>query len=231
MNKSIKTNKLFTKKRLLISIPFFIILSPLIIFGIYSLVVNPILDKIDHDKFNMLDSQMQSLYTQIKTASNGAEDWKYSAVCETNHSGDWPTGTYYCTTLISMQQNITSAQELNTIHTKYYSTFSTSDIFDKTLSSNLKSVGSFGKEFMVSAAYQDYVEIKSGVGCTYTAQTNQTDEYVDYQKNNYTMGSLITGGQAKLNISLNCSSNARDYWYTISNPNMRPSTNDPLKRP
>ncbi len=215
MNKSITTKKLFTKKRLLISIPIFIILSPLIIFGIYSLVVNPILDKIDHDKFNTLDSQMQSLYAQIKTTSNGSEDWKYDNVCSANHSGDWPTGTYDCISSISTRKTISSLNELIDIQEKYFTLVNSSSIFSQTSSNNLEYTGNFGKEFNVSIATKDYTEDTTKTQCTYVLQLNQIESNTSYQNNSYMLGSSIIDSAGALLVSIRCDDTARSPWYKL----------------
>ena len=213
MNKSITTKKLFTKKRLLISIPILVILSPLIIFSVYSLIVSPILDKIDHDKFNTLDTQMQSLYAKIKTASNGAEDWKYSAVCSANYTGDFTTGTYDCISSISTEKTISSLKEFTDMHDKYYSITNSSNIFDQTPSNSFKSAGDFSKEFNVSIATKDYAENITKTQCTYDILLNQTESNTTHRNSSYMLGSPIIDGVGASLISIRCDSTARKSWY------------------
>ena len=235
MTKNINIKKSPAKKiTKMILIPLLVLLSPVILYLLYVLfnwATDPILDKIDHDKFNTLDTQMQGLYQNIETAASSDDGWSYSALCDSELSGDWPTGNYDCTTLISLQKDITSVQELNTLQAKYYPVINNNSTLLKSSDSDLESAGDFGDKFSVSLAYQDYIEKKSNIKCTYTINLNQTDQNINYQTNNDSLGSFIVGDQGNVAISFRCSAIARDYWFMLSSPSMRPSPDAPIKRP
>ncbi len=225
MSKTINGKKQSNKNLLKILTPSLIILSPIVIFALYNLVSNPILDSVDHNRFKTLDSQMQGLYGKIKLASNNNESWEYTASCDSQLSGDWPTGEYICTTLISTDRTIHSVQELNSLQSKYFSLVNNSNVFVDSSGSNIQSTETFGKNFTVSLAYKDFLEMKSNIKCTYTIQLNQTSGNINYQTNNNSLGNLINDDNGALDITLRCSDIARNYWYNLS-PSMSPSVKE-----
>ncbi len=215
MSKTINGKKQSNKNLLKILTPSLIILSPIVIFALYNLVSNPILDSVDHNRFKTLDSQMQGLYGKILAISNKSDAWQYKAACSTNRSGDWPTGDYDCITSISMRKNITSLQELSNMQSQYLPILNNSDTFNQSSSNDLVSTDSFNTKFAVSMAYKDFTEVKTNTKCTYTIQLNQIDSNINYQTNNTTLGSLIENGQGVSLISIRCDGTARGSWYQL----------------
>ena len=236
MTKNINIKKSPAKKiTKMILIPLLVLLSPVILYLLYVLfnwATDPILDKIDHDKFNTLDTQMQGLYQNIETAASSDDEWSYSALCDSELSGDWPTGNYDCTTLISLQKTITSVQELNTLQAKYYPIINSNVILLQKTELNTNLPGDFGKKFTISSAEKQYTEKETGFGCNYLIDLsqNERDASLSYEANN-SYGSKINNGIGNLLISLRCSAIARDYWFMLSSPSMRPSPDAPIKRP
>lgn len=179
----------------------------LLLIGLY-FGTKPIFDKIDHDKFITLDTQMQKVYQELQTASNGTDVWKYKTVCSANHTGWMPTGTYNCVASISTQKNITTVGEINDLQSKYYPVVN-STVTLVPESNDLQFAGNFGKTFSVGLAYKDYTEKITGIGCTYEINIHQ----LDYRNSSEDLGSKIVGDTAKFFISLRCEETARSSWY------------------
>ncbi|MEI7918585.1 MAG: hypothetical protein WCH58_04355 [Candidatus Saccharibacteria bacterium] len=225
MTKTININKQVGRTNKKILITSLIVLSPVILFviyALYNLVSAPMLDRADHDRFNTLDTQMHSLFDKIKVASNSNERWSYSSICESQLSGDWPTGKYICTTLMSTNKTVRSVRELNDLQEKYFPLVNSSNVFIGSNGSDIQSTEAYSKRFAVSLAYKDLTEIKSNTKCIYTIQLNQTPTNTNYQKNNSNLGYLIDGGEGIVDITLRCSDIARNYWYALSNSNTEP---------
>lgn len=193
------------------------VLAPLVLFTImisWTAITNPIFDKFDHDKFVTLDTQMQKVYQNLKTASRGADNWKYRTGCY-NTSQNWLSPPdYMCDVAISVQKTITSVDELNQIQAKYYPVIKT-DINLRQAPAGLKPVFGFGDNFSVSLAYAEFVEKKTNIECTYEINLHQIEKNINYQTNNDDPGSAISGGQGGLRISLRCNESARDPWYQL----------------
>ena len=217
MVKNINIKQTSTKK--IVKIILIILMTPIILFAIFIALyfgTKPIFDKIDHDKFDTLNSQTYSLFQKIDTASNGNDDWKYSDVCISDRTGWMETGVYHCVTSISTQKNIKSVQELSELHNKYYPIIENSDIWKQQNSTNIQTSTDFSKKFVVSLAYKDYTEEKTNTKCTYTIQLNQTAANKNYDTGNYNLGSEIDGSEGSFLISLRCSGTARSHWYELS---------------
>lgn len=218
MVKSINTNKPPIKTVLkIISV---ILLTPfvLIILGVSLYFgTKPILDNIDHNKFTTLDTQMQSLYQVVKTASNGADEWKYAAVCNADRTGWMTTGVYNCVTSISTQKTITSVQQIVDMQSKYYPVINSSNTLVQKTELDPELPGDFGKKFVISSAEKRYTEVKSGTACTYLIKLDQNkrDPNLSYS-GNYSYGSKINNDVGDMLISLNCQGTARDHWYALS---------------
>lgn len=194
-----------------------IILAPVMLFTLLALwttVTSPIFDKFDHDKFITLDTQMQRVYKNLKTASNGADEWKYRTVCSPNRSGWMETGTYNCIVSISTEKIITSVDELNGLQAKYYPIISV-DSRLKLTSAGLKPVFGFGNNFSVSLAYSEFVEKKTNIECTYEINLHQIEKNINHQTNNDDPGSAISGEHGDFYISFRCDETARSPWYQL----------------
>lgn len=230
MIKNQNNNRLFTRKTIKI-----ILITPLLLLGLGILYIvavyttNPIFDRLNHDKFTKLDTQMQGLFQKLKTASGEDDIWKYITSCDVEMSGDWPTGEYYCTALISTEKEISSIQEFNTLQTKYYPTINSSNTLKQTSELETEPLNNFGNNFVVSSAEKTYIEVKSKIKCNYSIELNQKNEDSNLISSAY--GSDINNHIGNANIRLSCGAIARGYWYNISNPAQLPSPDSPLKQP
>jgi hypothetical protein len=212
MINNINTNKSPVKK--IIKVVLLILLAPIILFlliSLWYLVTNPILDKLDHDKFTKLDTQMQEVFQGLKATSNGVDDWKYKAVCSADRSGWMKTGKYHCVTSISTQETVTSVQEINDLQAKYYPVINSSDTLKQKTELDPEMPNDFGKNFVVSSAEKHYTEVKSGILCQYLFELNQANENPE----NFTYSSEINGKTGVAIISLRCEEIARGQWYGL----------------
>ena len=227
MSKTISTNKSSTKKIVKI-----ILIIPLALIGLIVIyvgavfVTKPIFDRLDHDKFSKLDTQMQTIFGSLKSEANGADNWDYSTYCDSEMSGDFPTGRYVCTALISMEKTVTSAQEVSDLQTKYYPIIDGSNTLKQKTALDLELPGDFGKKFVVSGAEKNYIEERSGITCNYLLKLVQLD--VSWKSNDNSYGSKLYGESGNARINLTCTETARDYWYKISNPALLADPNAPL---
>jgi len=195
-----------------------IILSPILLLTLifaWGYVTHPIFDKFDQDRFTKLDTQMQSLFHDLKTTSNNIDIWKYAAVCSANKSGWMITGDYNCITSISTQKAVTSVQEVNSMQEKYYSVINRSTILKQKTELDSELPGDFGKKFVVSSAEKRYIEKQTRIECRYLIQIGQTEGSVDEAKDNGEYGSPIVDKIGNATISFRCDETARDHWYTL----------------
>lgn len=193
-----------------------IILAPAMLFTLLALwttVTNPIFDKFDHDKFITLDTQMQGVYQNLKTASNGADEWKYRTVCSPDRSGWMETGTYNCIASISTEKIITSVDEINRLQAKYYPIVDNSQNLKQKSELDPEMPGDFGKNFVVSSAEKNYTEVRSGLTCNYSILLYQNEESRD--KNSDSYGSNLISGKGNGIISIRCDETARSPWYQL----------------
>jgi hypothetical protein len=216
MNKPTNIKKISGKK--ILKIVLIILFSPIVIILLITLffqIANPIFDKFDKDKFVKLDTQMQSLYQKIKTESNGADDWKYTAVCSPIMTGWMETGSYDCETSISTQRKVATVKEINNLQAKYYPVIDSSDSLKTKTELDPELPNDFGKKFVVSSAFKDYYESKSKAACRYLIELNQSikDDSLSYEMN-YSYGLSINNGIGIATISLKCNDYARGSWYT-----------------
>jgi len=191
-----------------------IILVPmalLALFILWTVVTNPIFGDLDHDKFMTLDTQMQKVYREIVSASNGADEWKYKTSCSDVNQNWLGPPDYLCGVTIITKKTISSVTELNDHQAKYLPVVDASDELTA-LSNSVKSAGDFGKDFNVSLAYKDYVEKKTGIGCNFEIALHQTDSGAKRDD----LGSPIDGGEENFSISLTCEESARNYWYGLT---------------
>jgi len=230
MIKTINAKKFSSKKiiKIILFLPLILIGSfALFIAGVY--VTDPVFDRLDHDKFAKLDAQMQVIYSNLKTISGGVDSWDYSTSCDVELAGDFPTGKYYCTALISMEKTVTSVEEVNGLQAKYYPVVDKSASLKQKTELDLQNPNDFGKRFVVSSAYKEFNEIKSGIECSYLINlSKRTNEKSLSYAENVSYGSDISNGVGKVAISLECNEIARDYWYTISNSALLSEPNAPL---
>ena len=226
MSKTISAKKLSVKKivKIILIIPLTLI-GLLILYIGFNYATDPIFDRLDHDKFAKLDTQMLGVFKNLKSTSNGVDDWNYSTACDSEMSGDFPTGRYICTALISLQKTVTSAQEVSDLQTKYYPIIDSSDTLKQKTELDLELPGDFGKKFVVSGAEKNYIEKKSGIGCNYSNQLYQFDDNSNIDSGIYGAGII---GSGAVSIRLECTEIARDYWYKISNPALLADPNAPL---
>ena len=199
-----------TKLKLLVFSPFIL----LVLFGLYIYGSNLVNNIFDHGKFDILNTQMQSLYEKVKTASNGADDWKYMNVCSPEEEGWMDTGRFFCTTFIYLDKTVTSAKELSDLHDKYYPVFDNSDTLNKSDNLHVYFPSDFGINLAVSSAEKKYTEVKSGIECTYLINLGQSARNAGLNSNSF--GAPITNGVGEMFISFRCESVARQSWYPTS---------------
>ena len=206
------TNKKSTSK--FIKIAFSIPIVLIIITVVWIFVGNPTMDYFDHKKYIKLDKDMQTVFNTIRSQANSGDDWKYKAVCEANKTGEWSTGDYNCVTSISLQKNVSSIDEVNALHSKYYPQINENNLLTQSseLDTNPKTV--FGKYFVVGSHEKKYVHDNSGIECTYLAKLYQSIENSDFTSEMY--GSDITENSGRIILSLRCSNTAHKAWYEIS---------------
>lgn len=201
------------------SIKKILLYSPVVVFGLVilymagSFVSASFFEKSDQDRFVMLDSRMRSLYNQIKSVAGENDDWKYAAVCSEEMSGDFPTGEYNCVTSISMRKTITSVEELNVLHAKYYPVINDSDSLSSKTELDVELPDDFGKNFVVSSAEKRLVEKDSNIECNYLTKLGQGAE--DYSSEYDSYGSKMLSDIGRITISLRCEDISRGSWYQL----------------
>ncbi len=212
MNKSIITKKLTVKtvlKRILQILLLIIVLYILAVF--LEIATRPIRDSFDKNKYVELNSQMQILYDDISTASNGAEDWQYEASCIEQLNGPWPTGRYICSNIISTRKTVSSVQEVNDLQAKYYPIVDNNNIFTPISELDPEYPSDFGKNFVVSSVEKNYTEKTSKVTCNYLLSLYQNPDSL--YENNDLYSSAIVGNTGVASIKVECTSIARGQWY------------------
>lgn len=201
------------------SIKKILLYSPVVVFGLVilymagSFVSASFFEKSDQDRFVMLDSRMRSLYNQIKSVAGENDDWKYAAVCSEEMSGDFPTGEYNCVTSISMRKTITSVEELNVLHAKYYPVINDSGSLSSKTELDVELPDDFGKNFVVSSAEKRLVEKDSNIECNYLTKLGQGAE--DYSSEYDSYGSKMLSDIGRITISLRCEDISRGSWYQL----------------
>lgn len=184
----------------------------IIIIGL--LISGPIMDTIDKNRFLTLDSQIQKLYDSVKANSSESDAWIYEKSCESEYSGPWPTGSYFCTAKISLTKTVTTAEEVADLQNKYYPIINNSGILKASSELNLQLPNDFGINFVVSSAERRYNEEKSTLGCKYTIDLFQNNNSTtkSYEEN-VSLGSTINNGLGKVVIALESTNKARSNWY------------------
>jgi len=204
-----KKRHISVKKTLLI-----LLVSPFVILGVLILgfiISKPIFDQVDHDKFITLDTQMQKLYQELKTASNGVDDLKYKTVCSKNRTGWMFTGTYNCVVSISIEKDVTSLEAFNSISSRYYPIINNSNLISAKTDLKQELPNDYGKRFVVSGAERSYIEKKTGIECDYSHLLYQGAERLPFISGQY--GSELIGGVGNAMFSLRCDETARKSWY------------------
>ncbi len=189
-----------------------IIIGLPVAFVIISIALSPILDAIDHSKFNTLDQQSRAVFNTIKNASGGADDWKYQAGCEDDNAGFFGAPEYICNTILALDTTAVSATQIKTLHDKYYSVINHSPDIKPTDVLNEQLASQFGSSFVISSAERHY-KTSGGLGCTYIAQVAQIHENTTYGDTSY--GAPINGGIARVLITFSCGDMARGNWYGL----------------
>lgn len=214
MAKNIIKNQLSGKQIIVFIFKILLVLFGLIVLYVVGVfATSPLFDKFDHDRFITLDTQMQEIFNKIKIVSNGADDWQYSKICSAEMTGDWQTGKYFCSVIISVDKTVTSVDEVNFLQNKYYPVINSMKNLKSVNELSLELPNEFGKQFVVSGAYKKYEEIQSGIGCDYLAKLYQSFEDVELVSDNY--GSKINGGIGKFKLQLDCTDKARSHWYPV----------------
>jgi len=192
----------------------------LIITGVIILIIAvyfislPIRDKLDQNRFEKLDAQMQLVFKDIKAAANNSDQWNYKTSCTPNMTGWARTGGYTCTALITMEKPVTTVQEINSLQARYYPVIDSFSGFTQKTELNPQLPDDFGKKFVVSSAEKHYIEKKSGVECIYIISLNQSSE--DKNKSyseNFLSGSTINTDNGNISTTLRCREDSRGSWY------------------
>lgn len=215
MTKTISTNKSPFKK---ITLKIFLILIGALVLLIIGYFVSiPLFDKFNHDRFIALNTQMQTIFQSLKTASNGVDEWKYVTSCSAEMAGDWQTGQYYCSVIISSEKTTTSINDVNNLQAKYYPIINNSNTLNNITELDPELPNDFGKKFVVSSAFKRYSETKSGIECDYSIDLYQSvsDKSKPYEEN-VSYGSAINNDIGNIRISLNCTEKARSGWYLLT---------------
>ncbi len=192
------------------------VIAPLatLILGILWLVVtNPIFDNLNHDKFTTLDTQMHGVYNNLKTASNGVDNWNYKTVCSPNASGWMPDGTYNCIVSISTQKTVTSVEEINSLQAKYYPIVDKNQTLKQKTELDPEMPSDFGKNFVVSSTEKHYAETSSKIECRYLFEVNQSSKNRDKNYDSY--GTILIDSIGDVVISIRCDDTARQPWYEL----------------
>lgn len=211
-----KTIKNESKSKKFLKITLWIILGIIGIFALFiigSIALSPVFSKIEHDRFIALDKQMQIVYKNLKTASNGVDDWKYDKVCEDQLAGDWPTGRYLCKATISLDRTVSSVDELNSLQAKYFTSIDDDAIFEDVSELKLYLPNDFGKRFVVSSASKEYKNIDTNIKCGYSIDLYQNDNLYGDQYAYESYGMDILGNVGRLGIRLKCSESSGEHWY------------------
>lgn len=195
-------------KRIILIILAIIVLT---IAGFFALI--PLVEKLDQNRFETLDKQMQGLFQTLQLASNGTDAWQYEKICKADMAGWAPTGDFICHTLILLEKPITTVNELNDSQSKYYPLLDNSDTLKQETNLDPQLASDFGINFVVSSAEKSYKESKTGISCNYLIKLNQVYDNVITENSSYS--SEIDGGTGNLRISLRCDDFARSHWYPV----------------
>ncbi len=178
---------------------------------IISIALSPVFDAMEKSKFAVMKTETEQIYKQLQQVSAGVEDWKYEASCINASSGGFQTfPDYSCSTKVSLEVTALSAQQLLTLHEKYYPVIDGSSALKSTSELDKQSPSQFGLAFVVSSAEKTYELVNGGEGCDYIAELAQA--YNSYSNYNYNYGSDIKSG-GQVIISLTCTSIAHKNWY------------------
>lgn len=198
--------KLSKTKKIILTILTVVVL---VVIGIFVSV--PILDNIDHSNFEKLNKHQTSIYDRLVATSGGLDAWKYLASCIEVYAGSWPTGEFTCSTVISTEKQVSSANELNQLQSKYFNIIDQDPGLQQISELNIQSPQDFGKKFVVSSAEKHYTDRESGVSCKYILALDQLQENTI----NFTYGTKIMGDNGKVTVTLSCSHTAREAWYQV----------------
>lgn len=190
------------------------ILGVLIVMSIvimFALSINPILDKIDENRFITLDKNMQKLFSELESKTNFDSAWVYEKKCDPEYSGPWPTGSFFCATTISMDKSISNVDELNNIHDTVYQIINDSKMLKATSELDKQLPNDFGKKFVISKANRIYIERNSNIKCNYSIGIYQKVENISLYSDSF--GSKISNNIGINRIWVECSDRSRSNWY------------------
>jgi len=181
------------------------------------LILSKLATDTSRNKFIALDSQIYKLFQNIKLYSNGTEGWGYDKSCIAELAGDWPTGQFYCSAIISLATTSTSIDELISLQSQYFPVIDKTEYLLPTSELLPQPPRDFGVNFVVSSAEKNYQESKSGTNCIYLIKLSQStnDNYLTSDA----YGSQINNGVGIINISLKCTGLASGDWYSESEYN------------
>lgn len=204
--------KLTPKRKPILRIILLSIAAVPVLFTLYiigALLLSPVFDGIDKNRFVKLDNDSRTLYGQLQAASGGEEDWQYETECEDIRSGPWPTGEYNCSITMSTKISTASSTELRVLHDKYFPFIDTSTMLKQKTELDKQPPGQFGVAFVVSGAEKRYMHVDDGnIDCTYLAKLDQTEGDASFL-----YGSTIVNSLGLITISLDCSAKATGNWF------------------
>ncbi len=184
-----------------------------ILYLVVTTLLDPVFDQFEKTKFDKLDQQSRELYGQLKAKSGGIETWTYEAKCEPEYSGPWPTGSYYCGTIISTEQPIVSVSQLNSLQEKYYDLIDTSSMLKQSTVLTKLPVNDFGVKFLTSVAEKHYrTSTNDSIFCRYSIEIAQpVPPKGSYYNENY--GVDVATGVGRLSLRLDCRDKTHGNWY------------------
>lgn len=186
-----------------------LIVIPVLIYGV-SIIAYSISSHFEEASFRQMDSDLQSLYDNIKYASHGSETWSYDKSCEAELTGDWPTGKYFCSVTMTTEIPATSPAQLTYLHDKYFSVIDRSAYLQSKSQLNKQFPEDFGIKFVVSGADKKYALQGSEAICTYLVKLAQPR--ANSKDLNYAYGSDIDDRGTAIATFI-CQGLAMNDWY------------------
>ena len=181
-----------------------------IIFFTFMIIQTKISSIFEKSRFEKLDRDTTMIFESLKTRSVGSEQWKYTKDCESTTVGWAPESEYLCETQISTDVTVSTVDEVNYLHDKYYPVIEGFNILKATNELDKEFPSQFGISFVVSSAEKKY-ELDNAK-CTYLIWLGQANNYdlQDYGKD------IKNHGRAEL--SFRCTDKAAGNWYNTPQP-------------
>jgi hypothetical protein len=177
--------------------------------ALYFLIIAPVVKNIEQDRFDKLSNNMQNLLVRMQSIAVDSEKLSYEEKCEKQLSGDWPTGKYYCKTIINLEKSVYSASEMEAVKDRYLSMIDSAPYLDAVNEMNISPSESFGKDFVVSSAEKRYAN-DDGFICDFSVNLYKDDgSYTIYKS-----GDIINSDEGLFALNIICSNLSNHDWYT-----------------